>query len=239
MRFIPPFGTRNAVRLGTVCSGETFEKGADLSAKYAVLGLVIERPGYGYQLAQRLEERFGSSSFAPSGVYSALDQLSRDEFVRAAGEMGPGPARRAAPRMIYEATSEGVDHFESWMLGSSPAPPLRDELHMKIALCRPRNLPRLIDMVYGQELACLGRLRDLKDATEPAISADRQEWSKLMRVLSRDAEIASWKARIEWLQHARELLERLHEQSERARAEGVAISDRGVSDARIGRLRAV
>ena len=29
-----------------------------MSAKYAILGLVIERPGYGYQLAQRLEERF-------------------------------------------------------------------------------------------------------------------------------------------------------------------------------------
>jgi DNA-binding PadR family transcriptional regulator len=65
------------------------------------LGLVIERPGYGYQLAQRLDERFSSSGFAPSGVYSALDQLSRDELVRSAGELGPGPARRAAPRTIY------------------------------------------------------------------------------------------------------------------------------------------
>jgi len=36
-----------------------------MSAKHAILGLVIERPGYGYQLAQRLEERFGSSAFAP------------------------------------------------------------------------------------------------------------------------------------------------------------------------------
>src|SRR3954451_1405103 len=105
-----------------------------MSAKHAVLGLVIERPGYGYQLAQRLDERFGSSGFAPSGVYSALDQLSRDELVRSAGELGPGPARRAAPRTIYEATEEGVDHFESWMLDPSPTPPLRDELHMKIAL---------------------------------------------------------------------------------------------------------
>ena len=58
-----------------------------MSAKYAVLGLVIERPGYGYQLAQRLEERFGCSEFAPSGVYSALDQLSRDSLIRSAGEM--------------------------------------------------------------------------------------------------------------------------------------------------------
>ncbi len=184
-----------------------------MSAKYAILGLVIERPGYGYQLAQRLEERFGSSAFAPSGVYSALDQLSRDEFVRAAGEMGPGPARRAAPRMIYEATDQGVDHFEGWILGSSPTPPLRDELHMKIALCRPRNLPRLIDLVYGQELACRGRLRDLEQFPGGEAAGDLKDWARLMRTLARDAEIALWKARIEWLQRARELLEGLVEES--------------------------
>jgi len=204
-----------------------------MSAKHAVLGLVIERPGYGYQLAQRLEERFGSSGFAPSGVYSALDQLSRDELVRSAREMGPGPARRAAPRMIYEATEEGIEHFEAWMLGSSPTPPLRDELHMKIALCRPRNLPRLIDMVYGQELACMGRLRDLKRLAEEEAAGDPQEWSRLMRVLARDAEIAMWKARIEWLQTARELLERLREES--LRSAGAATT----GGRRLGRLRAL
>jgi DNA-binding PadR family transcriptional regulator len=204
-----------------------------MSAKYAVLGLVIERPGYGYQLAQRLEERFGSSGFAPSGVYSALDQLSRDAYVRSAGEMGPGPARRAAPRMIYEATPEGVEHFESWMLGSSSAPPLRDELHMKIALCRPREVPRLIEMVYGQELACLARLRDLKQAADSEVG-DRREWSRLMRTLARDAEIASWRARIEWLQSARELLERLLEDSGGARFAGGALGG-----GRMGRLRAL
>jgi DNA-binding PadR family transcriptional regulator len=204
-----------------------------MSAKYAVLGLVIERPGYGYQLAQRLEERFGSSAFAPSGVYSALDQLSRDELVRSAREMGGGPARRAAPRMIYEATDEGIDHFEAWMLGSSPTPPLRDELHMKIALCRPRNLPRLIDMVYGQELACMGRLRDLKRLAEEEAAGDPQEWSRLMSVLARDAETAMWKARIEWLQTARELLERLREESLRS-AGSVVVGGR-----RLGRLRAL
>src|SRR5580658_8143324 len=169
-----------------------------MSAKYAILGLVIERPGYGYQLAQRLEERFGSSCFAPSGVYSALDQLSRDALLRAAGEIGPGPARRSAPRMIYEATERGAEHFEAWILGSSPAPPLRDELHMKIALCRPGNLPRLIDLVYGQELACIGRLRDLTEGPDGAqasggemsaqLAGGLQDWSRLTRALTKDAE---------------------------------------------------
>ena len=206
-----------------------------MSAKHAILGLVIERPGYGYQLVQRLEERFGSSAFAPSGVYSALDQLSRDEFVRAAGEMGAGRARRAAPRTIYEATEEGVEHFEAWMLGSSPTPPLRDELHMKIALCRPRNLPRLIELVYGQELACMGRLRDLKELSEAEVRGDPQEWSRMMRVLSRDAEVALWKARIEWLQSARELLEGLHEDAQRSQLDAATAA----GPQRTGRLRAL
>jgi DNA-binding PadR family transcriptional regulator len=205
-----------------------------MSAKYAILGLVIERPGYGYQLAQRLEERFGSSAFAPSGVYSALDQLSRDQLVRAAGEMGLGPAKRAAPRMIYEATDRGVEHFEAWILGSSPAPPLRDELHMKIALCRPSNLPRLIDLVYGQELACMGRLRDLKQSSESEAQGDCHDWSRLMRGLSRDAEIALWNTRIDWLQRARELLERLLEDSRQTHIAGALAGGAG-SSARIAR----
>jgi DNA-binding PadR family transcriptional regulator len=192
-----------------------------MSAKHAVLGLVIERPGYGYQLAQRLDERFAASGFAPSGVYSALDQLSRDELVRSAGEMGPGPARRAAPRTIYEATEEGVDHFEAWMLDPSPAPPLRDELHMKIALCRPRNVPRLIEMVGSQEIVCLGRLQDLKQLTEDASTSSR-DWSGLMRLLAAEAEVAFWNARIEWLQNARELLEQLRDEHEPSRRVGVA-----------------
>jgi DNA-binding PadR family transcriptional regulator len=190
-----------------------------MSAKHAVLGLVIERPGYGYQLAQRLDERFGSSGFAPSGVYSALDQLSRDELVRSAGELGAGPARRAAPRTIYEATEEGVEHFESWMLDPSPAPPLRDELHMKIALCRPRNVPRLIEVVTGQEVVCLGRLQDLKRRSEETVSS--RNWSSLMGTLATEAEVAFWNARIEWLQNARELLEQLRDEHE-ARARDAA-----------------
>jgi hypothetical protein len=160
-----------------------------MSAKYAVLGLVIERPGYGYQLAQRLEERFGSSEFAPSGVYSALDQLSRDSLIRSAGEMGGGSSRRAAPRTI--------------------------------------------EIVCGQELACMGRLSDLKQRADED-PPDPHEWSSLMRTLSRDAEVAVWNARIEWLQSARELLEQLGEEPDHTRARQRAAAGRG---SRLGHLQ--
>jgi hypothetical protein len=124
------------------------------------------------------------------------------------------------------------------MLGSTPAPPLRDELHLKIALCRPRNVLPLIEMVYGQELACLARLRELQQLSERELAGDGQEWSRLMRTLARDAEIASWKARIEWLQNARELLERLREDSGRPGSRRMlTASPRGAR--RLGGLRAL
>jgi DNA-binding PadR family transcriptional regulator len=178
-----------------------------MSAKNAVLGLVIERPGYGYDLARRLQERFGSSGFAPTGVYSALDQLSSDELVRNAGSRTCAGNERAAPRTIYEATPKGVDHFEEWMLGCSSLAPVRDELYMKIALSKPHNLPRLVELARSQEEDCLARLESLK---QPATSRGApRAWSEVAVLLVRDAEIKQMQARVEWLQKARVIMEKL------------------------------
>jgi DNA-binding PadR family transcriptional regulator len=178
-----------------------------MSAKNAVLGLVIERPGYGYDLARRLQERFGSSGFAPTGVYSALDQLSADALVRSAGSRSGAINERAAPRTIYEATSKGVDHFEEWMLGCSSLAPVRDELYMKIALSKPHNLARLIELARSQEEDCLSRLQHLK---QPTSRGDLKAWSEVAVLLVRDAEIKQLQARVEWLQRARVIMEKLN-----------------------------
>jgi DNA-binding PadR family transcriptional regulator len=180
-----------------------------MSAKNAVLGLVIERPGYGYELARRLQERFGSSGFAPTGVYSALDQLSSEDLVRSAGSKGDAANERAAPRTIYEATPKGVDHFEEWMLGGSSLAPVRDELYMKIALSRPHNLPQLIELAQAQEQACLARLEDLKGPVT-RLRRSPKAWSEVAVLLVRDAEIRQLQARVEWLQKARAVMDKLN-----------------------------
>jgi DNA-binding PadR family transcriptional regulator len=180
-----------------------------MSAKNAVLGLVIERPGYGYDLARRLRERFGSSGFAPTGVYSALDQLSSDALVRSAGSRGDGPSERSAPRTIYEATSKGIDHFEQWMLGGSSLAPVRDELHMKIALSKPHNLARLVELAEAQERDCLARLDALRVPAAHPRSTPRA-WSEMAVLLVRDAEVKQLQARVEWLQKARIVMGKLN-----------------------------
>jgi hypothetical protein len=55
-----------------------------------------------------------------------------------------------------------------------------------------------------------------------------------MRTLSRDAEVAVWNARIEWLQSARELLEQLGEEPDHTRARQRAAAGRG---SRLGHLQ--
>jgi DNA-binding PadR family transcriptional regulator len=190
-----------------------------MSAKNAVLGLVIERPGYGYDLARRLQERFGSSGFAPTGVYSALDQLSSEELVRSAGSRGGAANERAAPRTIYEATPKGVDRFEEWMLGGSSLAPVRDELYMKIALSKPHNLSRLIELARTQEEDCLARLEALRQPPARPGAVPRA-WSDVAVLLVRDAEIKQLQARVEWLQKARAIMDKLNGVQVKAAARG-------------------
>ncbi len=162
-----------------------------MSAKIAVLGLVIEEPGPAHRLTAKLRQRLASAEFVDSNVYSALTRLERDGLVSAVASHSAGEPARGAPDALrgiaargiamgrtravrvdqraFQATPAGVRHFEEWLLSSSPAPPLRDELHMKIALCQPHNLPRLIELVHGQELVCLGRVQELKSLLRAAL----------------------------------------------------------------------
>jgi len=181
-----------------------------MSAKHAVLGLVIERPGYGYQLAQRLQERCGSWRWEPSGVYSALDQLERDEHVRGRGT-GARSAGRGAPRVIYEATRKGEQFFLAWMLASSAPSPTRQELDLKILLSSSELLPRLIELTWAQEQHCIDELRALGRGV-PAGAVDlSMSWEDAAVVLQRNGEIKLLQARVEWLQDARKVMRLIHE----------------------------
>jgi DNA-binding PadR family transcriptional regulator len=183
-----------------------------MSAKHAVLGLVIERPGYGYDLARRLEERCGSWGWERSGVYSALDQLARDGHVRTEKAKGANASGRSAPRAIYESTPAGVDYFREWMLRSSSPSPVRQELDLKILFSGPELLPRLIEQTWAQEQMCMDHLRALTAATAPPPSRRGASWREMAPILQRDAEVKLLQVRVEWLQNARRVMKAVLEQ---------------------------
>jgi len=184
-----------------------------MSMKYAVLGLLVQRRGYGYDLVQRFEEQVGPAWQLNAGaIYVALDKLEQEGLVRPVTSVGDSaPTRRrttrGAPRVIYEATADGVERFEDWMATGSSMSPMREELHLKLALSSPRNLGRLIELTYEQEQACLDRLEEHLGATSfEELIASSQPWSALASVMVRDAEIAHLQATVEWLRRIREAM---------------------------------
>jgi DNA-binding PadR family transcriptional regulator len=183
-----------------------------MGMKQVVLGLVIEQQDYGYKLAQRLEDRCPSGGWQKTGVYGALDQLTRESLVRSGGEKGPSDSGRAPPRRIYEATLKGLDYHERWILEPSPLSPMRQDLDLKMLVAGPEFLPRLIDQTRAQEQQCMQELKALRAEQAPRPGRPRT-WSQARIVLQRDAEIKSLQLRIECLQDARSVMKLLVDES--------------------------
>ncbi len=184
-----------------------------MSVKYAVLGLLVQRRGYGYDLVQRFEEQVGPAWQLNAGaIYVALDKLEQEGLVRPVPSAdGAPPARRrtmrGAPRVTYEATREGLERFEDWMATGTSRSPMREELHLKLALSQPRNLPRLIELTYEQEQDCLERLERHREASGiDDLLGTPQPWSTIASMMVRDAEIAQLQATVEWLRRVREAM---------------------------------
>src|SRR3569832_2025010 len=127
--------------------------GRPMSLQYAVLALVLERRGYGYDLAQRLEERVGPAwRLNPSAVYPALDQLERAGYVT-------GVARtrgtRRSPRVVYSATPAGAAALDAWLSEPAATPePIRSELQLRLAFAREDDRATLLAQLTAHRSAC-------------------------------------------------------------------------------------
>jgi DNA-binding PadR family transcriptional regulator len=169
---------------------------AQTSAGEVVLGLVIEQPGTSYHVAQRMKGRLGSAQFADQTAQQALKRLEKQGLVRLAdGE--------------YVATPSGVKHFREWVCAAIPLPPVREELHARIALCLPEDLPRLAGIVRDAELACTITVSDLNRRVreERRAMASVREWRQRACVIVMGGDLAWWEARIKWLENLRGELE--------------------------------
>lgn len=216
-----------------------------LAASKAVLGLLIERPGCGFDLERRLEERFPSAQFAYSTAYNALRRMAKEGLVRAVetesakgapsgaadsadadaeanGKVANADAAATTSRgeATYEATEKGRKQFLAWIREPSRLPMLREELHAKTALSSPRDLPRLIEMLLYEEQACAYKIEQLRAqtvATRPSGSKPlaQREWSELMALAVSHGEAAYWTGRIAQLSALRRYLTELQDEAQR------------------------
>jgi DNA-binding PadR family transcriptional regulator len=201
-----------------------------MSGGEIVLGLLVERPDTCYQLDKRLAELLGSAQFSRGTAARAVRRLLERELIRPAHTERPERLSVVDGRRktVYEPTPSGVEHFRRWLRASTQTPPVREELHAKIALWGAEDLPRLIEIVREAELACVQRLQELNRRARSHAQVAMDEWEHIKRLIVVSAEVSWWDARIKWLQDIRQYLER--EGARRARTGGglgaLTIADR-------------
>lgn len=186
-----------------------------MSVKHAVLGLVCERPGYGYQLDARFKERIGSWRHSKTAVFPALLRLAGD------GAVQPRDSRTTSrqPRIWYEATEQGRAEFKSWVRKSPTLMPLRDEMYIKIALAEYEDLQHLIEQTREQQQLCLDRIGNLTGAgVDPErLSDPNVPWHLIGHAWLERTEVKQLSTQLEALQEARSLMKDALRRRERAR----------------------
>ncbi len=189
----------------------------DLSASMAVLGLVVEQPDTVASVGVRLGERFPRAHFSRNAAHNNLPSLVRQGFVRVVAE-GPEPSLDR-----YEATSEGIVHFQKWVRGSAAVPPaLRDALQGKLEFSTRDDLLGLLETVCEEEDACA---REYAVAHRHANVARRfrhrlprrqMDLSERLRGIQIVDEANLWSLMTQRLRRLREELEELLEEIEAA-----------------------
>lgn len=182
-----------------------------LSTRHVVLGLVIERRGYGYDLQQRLDRRFAFLGFSERVVYRALDSLANDGLIEEVGEKQEGRTTRGAPKKIYAATRAGHEEFGRWVAEPCEIAIVREEVHVKVVLSQKENFPRVIELTERLEQKCLDGLRVMQEAEPPSLDelADPAfPWDMATAVLIDDAEAIRLQGIIDWLQRVRAVVRR-------------------------------
>lgn len=144
---------------------------SEMSAGEIVLGLLLERPDTCYQLDKRMAERLGSAQFSRGAAAGAVKRLQERDLVRPAEPQARVIDRGATVspigqrvvdgrrKTVYEPTPAGAEHFRRWLRASTQTPPVREELHAKIALWGSEDVSRLIEIVREAEMSCTLQLQ--------------------------------------------------------------------------------
>lgn len=190
---------------------------SEMSAGEIVLGLLVEQPDACYQLDKRMAERLGSAQFSRGSAAGAVKRLLERDLIRPVERAERADLRVVDGRKktVYEPTPAGVEHFKRWLRASTQTPPVREELHAKMAFWGSDDLPRLIEIVREAEIACVQQLQELNRRTRfERQAASTSEWAQTMHLIVMTGEVMWWDARIKWLQDMRLYLEKQCEHNE-------------------------
>jgi DNA-binding PadR family transcriptional regulator len=185
---------------------------------WAVLGLMIERPSYGYEILQRFERNYGEllKLSSPSQIYTALDSLADRGMIEATSEPPPGVTSRQ-PRLHYRATEEGVLRYQEHLVDQAEEDRRRSSLFAReLAALAPEAALAVLDRYEQMCLAQATRARPGEGDAEPAAP---DAFTTLADRLAAEEERLATEAKLPWVDYARRELRAI---ADRGRQHGPA-----------------
>lgn len=163
-----------------------------------MLGLVLERPSYGYELVSRFDRAFGEQPWqwrvTPQAIYGALNDLEADELIEPVEQDGmrwsASPQRRS--RQNYRVTGTGARAMREWLARPMASNPSREELLIRLHFGESDDAG-LTGMLRLHAVQCLEELERIGAA--PAET-------RVQRLVKEDRRLAV-QARLSWIDFAR------------------------------------
>jgi len=146
-----------------------------MSIRFAILGLVAEKPLHGYAIGRAFDERVSPLWGLTTGqVYQSLTGLERAGLVASTRER----TGRRPERKVYRVTQAGERALGRW-LQSEPSPwshPFREETLIRLMLLRPedaKDLRRALRRLEDRAVRLLGEARTThpRSSNGPALDA--------------------------------------------------------------------
>lgn len=173
---------------------------------WAVLGLIIERPGYGYDLADRFGRAFGDSLrlSSPSYVYKAIEVLCQRELT----ELIPGPRGARQPKLRYRATQAGIDGYQDQLLLEASDGRGRSWLFARKLAVFVRQPELALDVIQRYREACIAEAVRAPSPSQGA-AAELDPATRLAARLEAEEARVLIDAKLSWLDFATDELKAL------------------------------
>lgn len=172
---------------------------------WALLGLVIERPSYGYELARRFERVYSGVLHASgdSHIYKALDALENRSMIRGATEtraVQAGTERQ--PKQHYRATARGMQGYRARLIEQIREDRQRSQLFARQLAVFTHEPQAALEVIASIEQACLEEAVRIPISPPPDGSPGAADSELVARLAAEESRLAM-EAKLPWVDYAR------------------------------------
>ncbi len=133
--------------------------------EFAVLGLLHDGPLHGYELRKRLTTALGIfRALSYGSLYPALRQLLDSGWIHETTEAATGTSKR--PRITYELTADGKEHFQDLVAASGPDAWDDDDFDVRFAFFSRTEAQVRLRILEGRRSRLEERLANIRDASQ-------------------------------------------------------------------------